>query len=514
MDFRVKLKLTDRIYENLDPYLIFLVFTSNKTLDDPKNKAITKYPQAVQDYCLLKYQSLSYERLEFLGDSLLELLMAEVLISNGINNMGLLKQRLVDNSSLNCVAKSYNLCNNITLPKQCADYVESLIGAVYVHLMNNLPSSSSSRPFAHLKKWFVEFFQLSEFQQALDQQTLEQPGYAQLNPSSDNCMVHVLHSKFPSIPGKNNSLKITGDRSHLQYIEHYLDEKNVLDIQLTTFDISIRKAIQLILTTFQIQDIDPYLLLMAITNTAAYDYLFNTRRLNKTKNRPDRYDPTIMEQISDTLKEYYILKYNMIDNRNLQILGKNLITLIITEISYFKYQCKSPEDFALIKDTLNNKLAQEGLFSNVCDGLAPIFKQAEYKNCRDIVLSIIGAIYYTILNQQPNNAYEQMQKIVLNLFDYDRQIYEILTSNLSINSYQMNILTSNVMQKSVLDSMYRKLASTSPLFQSTDRRSELINKAKQLSLDMEKVQLLSIIDLEHLIMLHEQIAKYHALMDQ
>jgi dsRNA-specific ribonuclease len=87
-----------------------------------------------------KYGSSDYERLEYLGDSVLELIVAELTFNEySLKNPGQLtefKSRLVRNSTLYCMMSKKKLCNaNVPRDKKtCADMFESILGAIYYYL--------------------------------------------------------------------------------------------------------------------------------------------------------------------------------------------------------------------------------------------------------------------------------------------------------------------------------------------------------------------------------------------
>lgn len=107
-----------------------------------------------------KYGSTDYQRLEFLGDSVLELITSEILFNNfNLFNPHLLteyKSKLVKNTSLYCFINSKDLCSLIISSneigsKNCSDLFESIVGAIYYHLRtHNYPNT-----YDYIKKWLV-----------------------------------------------------------------------------------------------------------------------------------------------------------------------------------------------------------------------------------------------------------------------------------------------------------------------------------------------------------------------
>lgn len=93
---------------------------------------------------LNQYQAINNDRLEFLGDAVLELLISDILYKRGIKQAGQLtkiRAVLVRNVSLICLMNDKNLClTKKDIGKSCADMFEAIVGAVYLHLsqVNNI----------------------------------------------------------------------------------------------------------------------------------------------------------------------------------------------------------------------------------------------------------------------------------------------------------------------------------------------------------------------------------------
>ena len=87
---------------------------------------------------MTKYGSADYERLEFLGDAVLELIVSDIIFDEySLKDPGELsafKSRLVRNSTLYCMMNDKKLCNPILSKKRCADMFESILGAIYYYL--------------------------------------------------------------------------------------------------------------------------------------------------------------------------------------------------------------------------------------------------------------------------------------------------------------------------------------------------------------------------------------------
>lgn len=80
----------------------------------------------------------SYQRLEFLGDSVLDLVISTILYDYDIlkteGDLTILKSKIVNNVSLGCLIE--HLCPFTS--KRCADLFETLIAIVYLHTNNNV----------------------------------------------------------------------------------------------------------------------------------------------------------------------------------------------------------------------------------------------------------------------------------------------------------------------------------------------------------------------------------------
>ncbi len=119
------------------------------------------------------YGSLNYERLEFLGDSCLELIVADLLFKNydlkTPQVLTELKSKIVRNSSLHCLSQKKGLCSLILKEdvyklgnKDCADVFESIIGALYYYLQGSYPN-----PINFLKFWLNKEFEFENLIQYL-----------------------------------------------------------------------------------------------------------------------------------------------------------------------------------------------------------------------------------------------------------------------------------------------------------------------------------------------------------
>lgn len=128
------------------------------TLSLTKNKS-PEIPFKIRDEQKIKYGSDTYQRLEFLGDAVLELIVSDILFDNfNVSSPGeltILKSKLVRNTSLMCFIDNKDMCK-LTISaevnqsgKACADLFESIIGALYYYLKRK----SNTNPLKFLSRW-------------------------------------------------------------------------------------------------------------------------------------------------------------------------------------------------------------------------------------------------------------------------------------------------------------------------------------------------------------------------
>src|SRR5436305_10357953 len=97
------------------------------------------------------YGSENNQRLEFLGDAILELIVSDLLFNNFIitspGELTSIRSKLVRNVSLACFMNNKQLCELIISPhpifsntKYCADLFESIVGAIYYYLKISHPN--------------------------------------------------------------------------------------------------------------------------------------------------------------------------------------------------------------------------------------------------------------------------------------------------------------------------------------------------------------------------------------
>lgn len=113
---------------DIDDDLILLSITTPSTRLNPhiKNRLNQKFGIHHND------------RLELLGDAVLELAITQMLMDEGLTKVGdisQLRQKIVRNISLICLMNDLNLCPlNQPVKKDCADFFEAILGAIYTHL--------------------------------------------------------------------------------------------------------------------------------------------------------------------------------------------------------------------------------------------------------------------------------------------------------------------------------------------------------------------------------------------
>lgn len=121
-------------------------------------KSDSNLPETLTNYQKINFGSSDYERLEFLGDAILETVISEMIFDNfnlvSEGELSEFRSKIVRNSSLSCLSKNKKLCNLI-IPKKfsnsknCADVFEALIGAIYYYLK----TSHHPNPLRFVVKW-------------------------------------------------------------------------------------------------------------------------------------------------------------------------------------------------------------------------------------------------------------------------------------------------------------------------------------------------------------------------
>jgi hypothetical protein len=166
----------------------------------------------------------------------------------------------------------------------------------------------------------------------------------------------------------------------------------------------------------------------------------------------------------------------MIDSMTLDNLGRSLITMIINEIAYFKYELITPGDFTNLKNILSSNVVQTCIFQNKCEEINSLYSTKYATNCKNTTSAVIGAIHYFFMDVYPEDAYEIMLHYVSDLFHFDAVIEDILLQNTThlkclpsaipvINSANKDIVAQQVTKTNTLTDAYARMAKRSPLFQ-------------------------------------------------
>ncbi len=130
--------------------------------DDLLLLALSKLPR--DKSLITKYGSSDYNRLEFLGDAVLDLIVADVLFHNfsitTSKELSIMRSKMVQNISLTCLSEHKGLCDLI-IPyrhgdKDCADVFEALIGAIYYYL-----KPTYNNPLEFILYWLNKEFNFS-----------------------------------------------------------------------------------------------------------------------------------------------------------------------------------------------------------------------------------------------------------------------------------------------------------------------------------------------------------------
>lgn len=160
---RKTLNLNKGIWKDMNDVLIQLAFTHPSAL---------QYSLIPRDILLEmkdKYNTTDYERFEFFGDRVLDMIVSQWLLNKnwkyGTPRLySNLKAEIVKNVSLKCYMMTKNLCNKIigfNVPeKACADMFEAIIGVLYYYLTQIKEESYIS--FFYIEEWLIETFELEK----------------------------------------------------------------------------------------------------------------------------------------------------------------------------------------------------------------------------------------------------------------------------------------------------------------------------------------------------------------
>lgn len=141
--------------------LLYIVYNNNYPI-----------PKQLYKYISIKYGYDIFERLEFIGDSVLELIVRFELFNQyqlyKVNILSHIKEAIVNNETLSCLSKKLGICSNKKalcstkdtscryINKLCADQFEALIGAIYLYLSDiDFPL-----PIKFIHKWLDSIFDL------------------------------------------------------------------------------------------------------------------------------------------------------------------------------------------------------------------------------------------------------------------------------------------------------------------------------------------------------------------
>ena len=398
-----RLKLNRPEFDDMDPYLLLLALTPEHT----------NLPKFTEQYLKNQYGDDSYESLEFVGDFVLDSVVVEAIYRN--TNlvtravMDKVKSFLVRNTSLECIGKRLNICVLNVETKECADYIEALIGAAYYHLLTtgkedayHLISEVIYDLFDLsnvLKYWFDQFYRDAE-------QVKENPNTC-LRPFDREADKFYFESDY--------------DPTLLTYLEDYVEKHNVFDL---IFDlIKDRSMIQShqkirgstnstefinnIISFLDIdkdpvfESIDPYLILLA--------FLSNQDIGN----------------LDETVSAFFDLKYPSTNSETLEFLAFEVLKTIIGEHLFFDYGARSPSDLTHITQYIISNKNLTCYFKT--EELCPL-NQGE-KECKSNILSLLGVIYVHLLSVDPITAYERFRSYVNVFLDLPALLENIFEQN-------------------------------------------------------------------------------------
>lgn len=162
LDFQSNIKAA--LHLNSPPFndmpldLISLAFTKNCNPRLHGDKLIQTYKN--------KYKTCGYQSLEFYGDSIIQVILMDILLDLfGLNitpkKLSTIKSTLLSNKFFNLLMNEKDACKFIITekpfkikdnPKLCSNVFEALIGAMYYHLKYN---KKIANPILEIKKWII-----------------------------------------------------------------------------------------------------------------------------------------------------------------------------------------------------------------------------------------------------------------------------------------------------------------------------------------------------------------------
>lgn len=162
LDFEYNIKsllhLDSPPFNDMPLDLLSLAFTKNCNPNIHGKKLIDTYRK--------KYKTCGYQSLEFYGDSIIQVVLMDILLdlfglSITPNKLSTIKSTLLSNKFFNLLMNDKDACQFIITekpfkiknnPKLCSNVFEALIGAMYYHLKYN---KKLNNPIYEIKKWII-----------------------------------------------------------------------------------------------------------------------------------------------------------------------------------------------------------------------------------------------------------------------------------------------------------------------------------------------------------------------
>lgn len=337
---RAILNLTHAPYDEIPDNLLYLSFIPKGTKIDPSR--------------FEEYNLRDNDLLEFLGDAILDVIVAQYLSLFNLDNYSCFLRHIVSNVVLTCLMEQKKLCDPFfrVQAKACADRLEAIVGMIYYYFGELNLNNDSLQIVAN---WFYSTFDMNRLINEINQRGRTNCPQDQLSPCRIQRAIPIVINMTINIP-------LT---SYLTAQARAI--KNVL--KLVPTDPSIEKDPD-DLETDMLADIPLDLILLA--------FIYQGYKLN----------------INSKL---YLQKYGFSSNRMFIFFGQKLFEMLISEDLFhliYLNRLKTAQEAHLIREELiaDSSLLQVLETKNLA---AYSFTNTASP---DLIYSIIGMIYYYLYN--------------------------------------------------------------------------------------------------------------------